>query len=365
MNSANLTGQSLIRRILSEDEQERQIGWEEFNRFYWRLITSWARAMGCSPSIAEDIYQNTSISLLKNLSSFENKGEPGAFRKWLKTIVQRRVRDYYRWEMKHSEKENPDRDPFALREMPTEEIDTHHGTPDVNVTMDRIWLRNVMDTALQNVEKRIKPQKYEIFRRYVIYEEPVKKLSEEFGVAEGTIFQQRSHVLDLLREETLKLLERFQDHTQVFEKDSASKKAFKNLLEDYLSGLSSFRDTIVEEETEKSNELLEFLYFQMDAPQNFSESACLFIVDQRESRWIPLHNHLELGRNSTELPLKGQGVSGRHAEIYQEQGHWFVKDLNSTNGVWLNQQRIGERELLEGDWILLGNETAFAFFEGK
>ena len=48
-------------------------------------------------------------------------------------------------------------------------------------------------------------------------------------------------------------------------------------------------------------------------------------------------------------------VSGRHAEVRIENGAAWVRDANSTNGVYVNGTRVrGEQRLADGDVIRLG-----------
>ncbi|WP_066423560.1 FHA domain-containing protein [Anabaena sp. 4-3] len=57
----------------------------------------------------------------------------------------------------------------------------------------------------------------------------------------------------------------------------------------------------------------------------------------------------------------GETVSRNHAEIYQEQGIWKVKDLGSTNGVFikpLGQTRFGARITIP-ETLNHGDEIAF------
>jgi len=52
--------------------------------------------------------------------------------------------------------------------------------------------------------------------------------------------------------------------------------------------------------------------------------------------------------------LKDRSVSKRHAEVMLSAGHYLVKDLGSTNGSFLNGNRIREAYLNPGDVLTLG-----------
>ena len=55
------------------------------------------------------------------------------------------------------------------------------------------------------------------------------------------------------------------------------------------------------------------------------------------------------------------GVSRRHAEIVQQSDQWFLQDLNSTNGTYVNNQRVAphsRQALHSGDQIRLGKWAA-------
>lgn len=52
-----------------------------------------------------------------------------------------------------------------------------------------------------------------------------------------------------------------------------------------------------------------------------------------------------------------QTVSRRHARLYRRAGHWVIEDLDSRNGVYVNQQRTGRNLLREGWYIGIGGVT--------
>ncbi len=69
-----------------------------------------------------------------------------------------------------------------------------------------------------------------------------------------------------------------------------------------------------------------------------------------------------IGRTEgNDLVLRDRGVSRNHARIFQEGGRWFVEDMGSSNGTWVNGDRLtGPREIKTGDAIGVG-DVIFAF----
>lgn len=74
---------------------------------------------------------------------------------------------------------------------------------------------------------------------------------------------------------------------------------------------------------------------------------------------IPLANDLTIGRGPTNtVALNEPGVSRRHVEIRQLESGWEIRDLQSTNGTYLNSRRIVSALLAPGDVVQIG-QTLF------
>ena len=56
-------------------------------------------------------------------------------------------------------------------------------------------------------------------------------------------------------------------------------------------------------------------------------------------------------RESCDICLKFQNISGTHCELALKDGVWHLRDLNSTNGVKVNGERTLQRPLRPGDEI--------------
>jgi pSer/pThr/pTyr-binding forkhead associated (FHA) protein len=66
------------------------------------------------------------------------------------------------------------------------------------------------------------------------------------------------------------------------------------------------------------------------------------------------HTDFTVGRSGS-LPINDERASGQHAHFLAAHGFWYVEDLGSTNGTWLNERRIfqGQR-LKKGDKVKIG-----------
>jgi DNA-binding NtrC family response regulator len=76
-----------------------------------------------------------------------------------------------------------------------------------------------------------------------------------------------------------------------------------------------------------------------------------------EQRLVILQGaQLAIGRDEQALlRLEGSGVSRQHAELYRQGPLYCVRDLGSTNGTWLNGQRVEHAPVAPGHVLRIGD----------
>tara|TARA_R110000782_G_scaffold266977_2_gene361902 strand:- start:7023 stop:8348 length:1326 start_codon:yes stop_codon:yes gene_type:complete len=90
---------------------------------------------------------------------------------------------------------------------------------------------------------------------------------------------------------------------------------------------------------------------------NYKPYAYLIADDGSETRYPITRTIWRIGRSKdNELTLNDTSLSRRHAEIHRNSNGTFdIIDMNSMNGVYVNNEKIGKAELHEGDVVEIGD----------
>ncbi len=93
-------------------------------------------------------------------------------------------------------------------------------------------------------------------------------------------------------------------------------------------------------------------------PSGGKPPRTLMVLDENGRRLSEhrLQGPIQIGRaEACQVQLADTYASSFHARLYPKDGAWFVEDLGSTNGTYLNQQRITTpSELQVGDRVRVG-----------
>lgn len=98
------------------------------------------------------------------------------------------------------------------------------------------------------------------------------------------------------------------------------------------------------------------------------DPAIVVVSGPNAGRHIPLEESpTVVGRaRGVDVQIEDRGVSSRHLQFVERSSAIWVEDLDSSNGTYVNGERIDEsRELLEGDTIGIGRETLICLTVGE
>lgn len=69
---------------------------------------------------------------------------------------------------------------------------------------------------------------------------------------------------------------------------------------------------------------------------------------------------ISIGRDPIcDIPLEDKTVSATHARLSYHHGHWWVEDLNSRNGTFLNNEPVSEQLVLTTGDVLRCGQVSF------
>jgi pSer/pThr/pTyr-binding forkhead associated (FHA) protein len=78
---------------------------------------------------------------------------------------------------------------------------------------------------------------------------------------------------------------------------------------------------------------------------------------EQRGRAYPLEEEVTLGRAAgCQVPIDDAYASQVHARVFHSEGQWYVEDLGSTNGTYLNRRRVaGPMIVKKRDRVQIGN----------
>ncbi|MDB6034548.1 MAG: rna polymerase sigma factor region 2 [Verrucomicrobiales bacterium] len=183
---------SLIQRLKSWDDQE---SWKDFFETYWRLIYGVALKSGLTNSEAEDVVQDTVISVSKKIGDFKADPAAGSFKGWLMQLTRWRIIDQIR-------KRSPEV-PY-LRQNQTERTPETAQIPDpAGLDLEKIWEEewntNLLKAALEKVQAQANARHYQVFYLHVIQEVPPDKVAAITGVSAEQVYVIKHRLTPLFR----------------------------------------------------------------------------------------------------------------------------------------------------------------------
>jgi RNA polymerase sigma factor (sigma-70 family) len=194
------TRRSLLSRLKDWDDQE---SWREFFDTYWRLIHGLAVKCGLTDAEAQDVVQETMISVAKQMPGFKYDPAVGKFKGWLLQITRRRIADQFRkrqaapalhWLDEGGNRRDDDRT-ATLERIPDP------ASEQLNELWEEEWRRNLLHAALERVKRGVSPKQFQMFDLYVTQQWPMALVKSTLGVNAAQVYLAKLRITKLLKKE--------------------------------------------------------------------------------------------------------------------------------------------------------------------
>lgn len=197
------TRRSLLDRLR---DWEDQASWREFFNTYWKFIYSVAIRSGLSDQEAEDVVQETILSIAKKMPEFVYDPAVCSFKGWLMHVTRLRIVDQLR-RRQPAFQQTPagDRD---SRQTPTvERIPDAAAGAQQDAAWDDEWERNLVDAAMERVKLRVKPEHYQIFYLSAVKGLKTGEVARMLQVNIGQVYLIRHRLAKEVKREVIRLKE--------------------------------------------------------------------------------------------------------------------------------------------------------------
>ena len=194
------TRHSLILRLKNWQDQE---SWQDFFDTYWKLIYGVARKAGLSDTEAQDVVQETVMTVAKKIGAFQVGAARGSFKSWLLTTTRWRIADQFRKRAPHLESSHRPTDETA-RTSDIERV-PDQASLDLEEAWEHEWEQNLFDAALKRVKCAVNAATYQMFQLHVLKEWPAAKVAETVGARLQQVYFAKYKVSRLIKKELKRL----------------------------------------------------------------------------------------------------------------------------------------------------------------
>jgi RNA polymerase sigma factor (sigma-70 family) len=188
------TRRSLLGRLKDLGDEG---SWKDFFDTYWKLIYSVAIKSGLRDAEAQDVVQETIISVARTIDRYRHDPKV-TFKGWLHHLVRRRVADHFRKKKRREilldDSANGDGGGRSLLEQvadPASQV--------LDVVWEDEWQRNLVEAALEKLKSKVSVKQYQVFYLNVIKGQSVKEVAASLNVGSAYVHLSRHRTQPLFR----------------------------------------------------------------------------------------------------------------------------------------------------------------------
>lgn len=195
------TRASLLSRLRNWDDEQ---SWQRFFDLYWKLIYSVARKAGLSDPEAQDVVQETIISVARHMPSFKYDPSLGSFKAWLMQLTRWRIMD----ELRKKQYESGGKKRPREQALGSAVIEMHAGTSDfqLEALWNEEWNQHMLETAISKVKRQVSAAQFQMFHLHVVKQVPAKDVAKRLKAKLAEVYFAKYKVGRLVQKQ-IRLLE--------------------------------------------------------------------------------------------------------------------------------------------------------------
>lgn len=188
---------SLLNRL--KDWQDNE-SWREFFDTYWRLIYGFALRRGLGHDEAQEVVQETVVAVARSIGKFQYDPKVCAFKTWLLGVTRSKIANQFaRRARQHAA-------PYVEASASAGSTPVIHRIPDEqsrpwDTAWDEEWQKNLMESAIQRVKRRVSIEHYQMFDLFVLKQWPAREVARTLGVTIGHVYVAKHRISRLIRKE--------------------------------------------------------------------------------------------------------------------------------------------------------------------
>jgi RNA polymerase sigma factor (sigma-70 family) len=203
-NQLNRTRTSLIERLKNWQDQA---SWQAFFDIYSKLIFNFALKSGLTVIEADDVVQETLISVAKHMPSFKYDRKIGSFKAWLLNMTRWRITDQYRQRpiVRHSHSNSGNNASATTAGILDGIADPR--TLDMEAYWETEWTKTLIEAAIGKLRRSLNPKHYQVFDLAVNKEWPLRRIAKTHRITVEQVYMRKHRVAQAIKEEVERLQE--------------------------------------------------------------------------------------------------------------------------------------------------------------
>lgn len=185
------TQPSLLVRIRDERDTE---SWSRFVDIYAPAIYRFLQQQGLQDADAADLTQEVMASVAAAIKSFDYQSQRGRFRGWLFTLVQNRLRNFWRGAANRPRVQGDSQTQRRLMEQPDE-------GEDAEASWNEEYEQNLFANAAENVRPKVQPSTWEAFWLTAVQGESPAKVASRLKMSPAAIRLAKARVIARIKRE--------------------------------------------------------------------------------------------------------------------------------------------------------------------